>query len=146
MNVAILRGRLSSAPRTTQLASGDELVRYEVTVAREDAPADTVPVAWLSPRSVPKLDTGDEVVVVGRVRRRFFGGGGGPSRSSTESGGLHRAPGEPTRCGAEGDRGGRRGHPDRRRRMSRLGRLYGAGGGSPRWWATAGHDPWGVAA
>lgn len=84
MNMAILRGRLSSAPRTTQLASGDELVRYEVTVPREGEPADTVPVAWLSPTSVPSLDAGDEVVVVGRVRRRFFGGGGGPARSSTE--------------------------------------------------------------
>lgn len=84
MNVAILRGRLSSAPRVMQLSSGDELVRYEVTVPREGEPADTVPVAWFSPADPPALDTGDEVVVVGRVRRRFFGGGSGGARSSTE--------------------------------------------------------------
>jgi hypothetical protein len=85
MNVAILRGRLSSAPRTVHLSSGDALVRYEVTVPRAGEPAESVPVAWFAPGAPPAVGAGDEVVVVGRVRRRFFGGGaGGGARSSTE--------------------------------------------------------------
>jgi hypothetical protein len=87
MNVAIVRGRLSSEPRWTTLASGDVLVRYEVTVAHEGAPADSVPVAWLgAPTAAPggDLARGDEVLVVGRVRRRWFRPGAGPSVSTTE--------------------------------------------------------------
>jgi single-strand DNA-binding protein len=73
MNVAILRGRLSSPPREQQLASGDLLVSLEVTTRSEEGPADSVPVAWF-PRSarVPRWGAGQDVVVVGRVRRRFF--------------------------------------------------------------------------
>jgi hypothetical protein len=87
MNLVIVRGRLSSPPRSTELASGDVLVRFEVTVARDDGPADSVPVCWLGPRRgapSPSLDTGDEVVAVGRVRRRWYRPPGGPSRSATE--------------------------------------------------------------
>ena len=87
MNVAIVRGHLSSAPRVTEFDSGDVLVRYEVTVPAADGPADSVPVAWLGPagKAPPTdLDRGDEVVAVGRVRRRWFKAGAGPSRSSTE--------------------------------------------------------------
>jgi single-stranded DNA-binding protein len=87
MNVAILWGRLSSDPRVTTLESGDVLVRYEVTVAHDDGPADSVPVAWLGAASAAPSDdltTGDEVVVVGKVRRRWFRPAAGPSRSATE--------------------------------------------------------------
>ena len=87
MNVAIVMGRLSSAPRVTAFESGDVLVRYEVTVPAGDGPADSVPVAWLGPAAkAPPVDLerGEEVVAVGRVRRRWFKAGGGPSRSSTE--------------------------------------------------------------
>lgn len=87
MNVAIVWGRLSSPPRTTELGSGDVLVRYEVTVARDDGPADSVPVTWVGPaKHAPgvQLDTGDEVVAVGRVRRRWYRPAAGPPRSATE--------------------------------------------------------------
>jgi single-stranded DNA-binding protein len=87
MNVAIVRGRLSSDPRMTSLESGDVLVRYEVTVPHEDAPADSVPVAWLGAETQApsgELGQGDEVVVVGRVRRRWYRPATGPSRSTTE--------------------------------------------------------------
>ena len=87
MNVAIVKGTLSSAPRLTEFESGDVLVRYEVTVPAVGGPADSVPVAWVGPAAkAPPIDLkpGEEVVAVGRVRRRWFKAGGGPSRSSTE--------------------------------------------------------------
>ncbi|MGH9135876.1 MAG: single-stranded DNA-binding protein [Acidimicrobiales bacterium] len=76
MNVAIVRGRLSSEPRVLELESGDVLVRYEVTVARPEGPPDTVPAAWIGPAGdqPPGLTAGDEVLVFGRVRRRFWRG------------------------------------------------------------------------
>ncbi len=85
MNIAFVRGRLSSAPRHSQLGSGDVLVRYEVTVARDDAAPDTVPVAWIGPdhRVPPPFEAGDEVVVAGRIRRRFWQAPGA-TRSTTE--------------------------------------------------------------
>ena len=85
MNIAFVRGRLSSAPRLSDLESGDVLIRYEVTVARDDAAPDTVPVAWIgSPdHQPPPFDAGDEVAVAGRVRRRFWRAPAA-TRSSTE--------------------------------------------------------------
>lgn len=87
MNMVIVRGRLSSSPRVLDLESGDRLVRYEVTVARDGSPAESVPVSWVGPpRRSPAagLDAGDEVVAVGRIRRRWYRPGGGPSQSRTE--------------------------------------------------------------
>ena len=51
VNVAILRGRLSSPPRTLELASGDAALALEVTVRDGEAPAESVPVAWFAARS-----------------------------------------------------------------------------------------------
>lgn len=86
MNVAIVRGRLSSAPRLTELDSGDVLVRYEVTSPRDEGPADSVPVSWIGPskQAMSALEAGDEIVVVGRVRRRWFRGGAPGPSSRTE--------------------------------------------------------------
>jgi single-strand DNA-binding protein len=76
-NVAVLRGQLSSPPRVRQLASGDQLVSLELTARVDGAPADSVPVAWFgAPDPLPGWVTGQELVVVGRVRRRFFRAGG----------------------------------------------------------------------
>jgi single-strand DNA-binding protein len=73
MNVVILEGSLSRPPAVRELPSGDRLVAYEVTVRAEDQPAESVPVVWLEPPArAAELDTGELVVVVGRVRRRFF--------------------------------------------------------------------------
>jgi len=77
LNLAVLRGHLSRAPEEVALASGDLLVRYEVTVPRADDRADTVPVVAVSPPAHARgLDPGTEVVVVGRTRRRFWSAGG----------------------------------------------------------------------
>jgi hypothetical protein len=87
MNLVIVRGHLSSPPRRSELASGDTLVRLEVTVHHAEAPAESVPVCWVGPaRRAPagSLGAGDEVVAVGRVRRRWYRPPGGPARSATE--------------------------------------------------------------
>ena len=84
LNLAVLRGHLSRAPEEVALASGDLLVRYEVTVPRADERADTVPVVAVSPPAHARgLDAGTEVVVVGRTRRRFWSAGGA-TRSQVE--------------------------------------------------------------
>jgi single-strand DNA-binding protein len=77
VNVAILRGRLSSPPRLTTLPSGDELLALELTVRTDGARPDTVPVTWFGPAPTAKRwSTGAELVVVGRIRRRWFRAGG----------------------------------------------------------------------
>ena len=48
LNLAVLRGHLSRAPEEVALASGDLLVRYEVTVPRSAERAGTLP-----PMAVP---------------------------------------------------------------------------------------------
>jgi single-strand DNA-binding protein len=75
-NVVVLRGHLSSPPRTRDLASGDRLVTLEVTARVDGGPAESVPVAWFeAPDPLPAWEAGQEVVVVGRIRRRFFKAG-----------------------------------------------------------------------
>ena len=81
-----LRGRLTSPAQERVLESGTVIVNYEVSVERDDGPKESVPVAWHDPPASARArqyDTGDEVVVVGRVRRRFFRAGGA-TQSRTE--------------------------------------------------------------
>jgi single-strand DNA-binding protein len=86
MNIAVLRGTLSSPPVERTLPSGSRLVNYEVTTPDPaGGPADTAPVAWFDPPSrLPAVGQGDEVVVLGRVRRRFFRTAAGATASRTE--------------------------------------------------------------
>ena len=84
LNLAVLRGHLSRVPDEVPLASGDLLVRYEVTVPRADERADTVPVVAVRPPAHARgLEAGTEVLVVGRTRRRFWSAGGA-TRSQVE--------------------------------------------------------------
>jgi single-strand DNA-binding protein len=84
LNLAVVCGHLSRVPEELPLASGDVLVRYEVTVPRADERAETVPVVAVSPPAHARdLDAGTEVVVVGRTRRRFWSAGGA-TRSQVE--------------------------------------------------------------
>ena len=85
MNVVVLRGHLSRAPEHRELATGSLVVGYELTVERDDGPAETVPVVWSDPpaRAVVDHEPGAELVVLGRVRRRFFKAGGA-TQSRTE--------------------------------------------------------------
>lgn len=79
-NVAVLRGTVTSPPRTRELPSGSSVVQIEVTT-RDDARTASVPVV-VHDRPV-QVGTGDEVVVVGHVSRRFFRAGG-VTQSRTE--------------------------------------------------------------
>lgn len=77
MNIVVLRGCLSRPPALRELPSGATLTAFEVTVRREEGPAESVPVTWLdAPERVRDLSAGTEVVVSGRVVRRFFRAGG----------------------------------------------------------------------
>lgn len=86
MNIAVLRGTLSSDPVERTLPSGSRLVNYEVTTPDPaGGAADSAPVAWFDPPArLPAVAQGDEVVVVGRVRRRFFRTAAGATGSRTE--------------------------------------------------------------
>ena len=84
LNLAVLAGHLSRDPEERTLASGDLLVRYELTVPQPDDRADTVPVVAVAPPAGARgLAAGTEVVVVGRTRRRFWSAGGA-TRSQVE--------------------------------------------------------------
>jgi len=77
MNLVLLRGRLSSEPRSRVLPSGSSLVSYEVTTDISAGGRSSVPVVWFDPpRTTPELVAGDDVVVAGEVQRRFFRTGG----------------------------------------------------------------------
>src|SRR5215472_8742240 len=93
MNIVVVAGRLSSTPVLRELPSGDEVLNLEVTVpGADDAPSESVPVAWTSPPAwASDLDAGNPVVVLGRVRRRFFRAGG-TTQSRTEVVAEHVAP------------------------------------------------------
>lgn len=83
VNVAVLRGVLSSPPRARELASGTSITLLEVTTRVADGVA-TVPVVVTdADAQVTTLTAGDEVVVVGRVARRYFRAGG-VTQSRTE--------------------------------------------------------------
>jgi len=84
MNLVVVEGVLSRPAQLVELPSGSRLVTLEVTVRRDDGPAEPIPVSWFdAPAWVSMLDGGIEVAVLGRVRRRFFRTGGA-TQSRTE--------------------------------------------------------------
>ncbi|MGH9120724.1 MAG: single-stranded DNA-binding protein [Acidimicrobiales bacterium] len=83
-NLAVVAGHLSRPAEARELGSGAKLVALELTVPREGAPAESVPVVWHeAPAWASTLSVGEEVIVIGRVRRRFFRAGG-TTQSRTE--------------------------------------------------------------
>ncbi|HET9077486.1 MAG TPA: hypothetical protein VFN68_11175 [Acidimicrobiales bacterium] len=84
INVVVLHGVLARPASHVELPSGTRLAVMEVTVRRQDGPAEPVPVTWPdAPAWASALDAGTEVVALGRVRRRFFRAGG-VTQSRTE--------------------------------------------------------------
>jgi len=105
-NVVILRGHVTRVPEERELPSGDHLTSLDVTVPAgsgrgASGRAESVPVAWVgAPSWLVRLEPGDEVVVVGRVRRRFFRSGQA-LQSRTEVMVDHGAPArQASRCAA----------------------------------------------
>jgi hypothetical protein len=75
INLAVVRGHLSSAPEVRTLPSGRVLAVLQITT-RPAAGAISVPVAvWDPPAWLAASDTGAELVAVGTVRRRFYRAG-----------------------------------------------------------------------
>lgn len=84
INVVFVAGELSRPAQAVDLPSGDRIVSLEVTVRRPGVAADPVPVQWSqAPAWAERLDAGDQVAVLGRVRRRFFRSAG-TTQSRTE--------------------------------------------------------------
>jgi single-strand DNA-binding protein len=72
LNLAIVRGTVSSPPDVRMLPSDTKLVQLQVTTRLADETL-SMPVAVWNPAAwVEALEPDDEIVVVGRVRRRFF--------------------------------------------------------------------------
>jgi single-strand DNA-binding protein len=84
INLVVIEGVLARPAQDVELPSGSRLLSLEVSVRRDEGPAEPVPVAWFDPPAwTTALDAGAEVVVSGRVRRRFFRSGG-TTQSRTE--------------------------------------------------------------
>ena len=81
-NLAAVRGALTTEVRISELATGSVVHNFEVKTADGEA-VHVVPVAWYDPVRPPRLQRGDEVVVVGALRRRWFRAGAS-SQSRTE--------------------------------------------------------------
>ena len=77
LNLAVVRGPLSSDPDLRSLPSGAEVANLSVRTP-VDGRSTSVPVTvWDPPAWIADLAEGDEVLVLGAVRRRFYRAGGG---------------------------------------------------------------------
>ena len=77
LNLAIVIGHLAKDSQVRQLPSGLSLASFDLLVPRPgDQASETVPIALFDApaygHSAPDYRSGQELVVVGRVRRRFF--------------------------------------------------------------------------
>jgi len=72
LNLAVVRGEVSSPPEVRVLPSEAVLVQLQVTTRLEHETLSTPIAVWNPPAWVEELEPGTELVVVGRVRRRFF--------------------------------------------------------------------------
>jgi single-strand DNA-binding protein len=100
VNLAVVRGTVSSPPDVRVLPSDTTLAQLQVTT-RLAGETLSMPVACWKPAAwIEALEPGDEIVVVGRVRRRFFRSGGATaSRVELEADVIARA-GDRRRVGA----------------------------------------------
>ena len=80
LNIAVVRGIVSSDPQVRELPSGDTVTNVEVTTRLEPG---SVSVPVVVHGAAVTVGAGDEVVVTGRVARRFFRAGG-VTQSRTE--------------------------------------------------------------
>ncbi len=77
MNLAVVRGPISSSPEIRSLESGSTVATIGVRAPAGDRTT-SVPVSvWDPPAWIGELAPGDEVIVLGAVRRRFYRGSAG---------------------------------------------------------------------
>jgi single-strand DNA-binding protein len=75
LNLAVVRGPLSSVPDLRALPSGAEVANLAIRTPI-DGKATSVPITvWDPPAWITDLDEGDELLVLGAVRRRFYRAG-----------------------------------------------------------------------
>ena len=84
LNMVIVIGKLVRPLQVRSLPSGVSLASFDLQVARAGETGETVPVALFDVADrVRDCQTGEQLLVVGRVRRRFFRVGGN-TQSRTE--------------------------------------------------------------
>jgi single-strand DNA-binding protein len=92
LNLAVVRGEVSSPPDVRVLPSEAVLVQLQVTTRLESETLSTPIAVWNPAAWVQELEPGTEIVVVGRIRRRFFRAAGATaSRVEVEADVVARA-------------------------------------------------------
>ena len=92
LNLAVVKGEVSSPPDVRVLPSEAVLVQLQVTTRLERETLSTPIAVWNPAAWVEELEPGTEIVVVGRVRRRFFRAAGATaSRVEVEADVVARA-------------------------------------------------------
>ena len=92
LNLAVVRGEVSSPPDVRVLPSEAVLVQLQVTTRLESETLSTPIAVWNPAAWVEELEPGTEIVVVGRIRRRFFRAAGATaSRVEVEADVVARA-------------------------------------------------------
>jgi single-strand DNA-binding protein len=92
INLAVLRGTVSSPPDIRVLPSDTVLAQLQLTTRLESETLSLPVAVWNPAQWVEALEPGAEVVVVGRVRRRFFkAAGAAASRVEVEADVVARA-------------------------------------------------------
>ena len=79
LNLSVLRGSCSAPPEVRVLESGSRLATFALRCPTSDpGRATSVPVTvWDPPAWLESVATGDDLIVVGRLRRRFYQRPGG---------------------------------------------------------------------
>src|SRR5204862_7973290 len=86
VNLAVVRGTVSSPPDVRVLSSDTVLAHLQMTTRLESETLSLPVAVWNPAWWVEALEPGAEVVVVGRVRRRFFrAAGAAASRVEVEA-------------------------------------------------------------
>ena len=92
VNLAVVRGTVSSPPDVRVLPSDTVLAQIQLTTRLESETLSLPVAVWNPAQWVEALEPGAEVVVVGRVRRRFFrAAGAAASRVEVEADVVARA-------------------------------------------------------
>ena len=92
VNLAVVRGTVSSPPDVRVLPSDTVLAQLQLTTRLESETLSLPVAVWNPAPWVEALEPGAELVVVGRVRRRFFrAAGAAASRVEVEADVVARA-------------------------------------------------------